>query len=175
MTRQIFTFLLSLTALPLLTQCSSITPEEEQAAIQQKNAQIAVEPAGKFFYGRRYFIPYTRFWGYLREPRQRWSTASLVVMDEASVKVPDRLRETRTDHKEKGKDHGYDANFEYRIFGHYTGQRAYEPNTDLVLPVFRITGYEVLNENPGWIFTPKEKYDETEVSLIPSLIPHGLR
>lgn len=175
MTRQTFFFLCSLAALPLFTQCSSISPEEEHKAVMQRNSEIAAEPAGKFFYGRRYFIPFTRFWGYLRSPRERWSTAQLVVMDESSMKVPDRLRETRSETKEKGKDHGYDSNYEYRIYGHYTGKRAYEPNTDLILPVFRITGYEMLNEKPGWLFTPKEEYREDEVSLYPGLVPAGQR
>ena len=175
MTRQNFLFLLSLAAWPLLTQCSSISPEEERAAIVQRNQTIASEPTGKFFYGRRYFIPFTRFWGYVRSPRERWSTAQLVMMDESSVKTPDRLRETRTVEKKKGVDHGYDANFEYKIFGYYTGKRAYEPNTNLSLPVFHITGYELINENPGWLFTPKEEYREEEISLYPGMIPPGLQ
>lgn len=54
-------------------------------------------------------------------------------------------------------------------------KKAYEPNTNQVLPVFRLTKYELINPNPGWLFTPREKYREDEVSYYPDLIPPSLR
>ncbi len=175
MNRKNFLPLLALCLAPLLTQCGSISHEEEVSAIRERNQAIASEPRGKFFYGRRYHIPFVRFWGYLREPGQPWSQAKLVVMDESVKKTPDRLRETRSADKKEGVDHGFDANYDYRLYGYYTGKRAYEPNTDMVLPVFRLTGYEVLNREPGWLFTPKEKYRQDEISLYPALIPSEAR
>ena len=38
--------------------------------VSDRKAQIAAEPRGDFYYGRRYFVEKTRFWGYLREPGQ---------------------------------------------------------------------------------------------------------
>lgn len=176
MNKSLLSLLLSLLCVSVLTQCSStISEDEEYAAITARNNAIAQEPAGNFFYGRRYFIPFTRFWGYVREPRERWSKAKLVIIDESQCKTPDRLPETRSKNKVAGADHGYDANYEYKLYGHFTGGKAYEPNTDQVLPVFKLTRYELLSKQPSWLFTPREKYSTDEVSYYPDLIPHSLR
>ena len=56
-------------------------------------AEIASEPTGNFYYGRRYFVKKTRFWGYLRKPRQSADTAKLVIFNESKKRNPDRLPE----------------------------------------------------------------------------------
>ena len=137
--------------------CESSSPEMEA-----RNALIAAEPMGNYYIGRRYHVPYTRFWGYLRKPRQSWDDARLVVMDESSFKTPDRLKEGHA-----GMSHGYDNNFEYRVYGSYLRDVAYDPNSDLVLPVFQPTGMEVLNRDPGFLFKPNERYSTKYVSLVP--------
>ncbi len=134
----------------------------ESPGMAARNAQIAAEPTGNYYIGRRYFVPYTRFWGYIRKPRQSWDDARLVVMDESSYKTPDRLKEGQSD-----ASHGYDNNVEYRVFGSYSKDVAYDPNSDLVLPVFRPTGMEVINRNPGFLFKPSERYSDKYVSLVP--------
>ena len=50
--------------------------------VEERDARIATEPTGDFYYGRRYFVEKTRFWGYLRQPRQPWNRAKLVIMRE---------------------------------------------------------------------------------------------
>lgn len=137
--------------------CESTSPE-----MAARNAQIAAEPSGNYYIGRRYYVPATRFWGYVRKPRQSWESARLVVMDESSFKTPDRLHEGNT-----GTSHGYDNNIEYRIYGSYLGETAYDPNSNLVLPVFRPTGMEIINTDPGFIFKPNERYSTKYVSLVP--------
>lgn len=131
--------------------------------VEQRNAAIAAEPGGDFFYGRRYFVEKTRFWGYLRQPRQPWSAAKLVMMNEARKRVPDRLPE---DGPEGGR-YGYDANHEYRIYGHYTGRDAYDPNSDQILPEFMLTGYQLLDRQPGWLFSPEDRYSRHRITLLP--------
>ena len=69
---------------------------------------------------------------------------------------PDRLPEMPTDN---GPAHGFDHNREYKITGHFTGRKIYDPNSDLFLPEFMLTGYEVRSESPGWLFHPKERFD----------------
>ena len=174
MTRTTLYLLLSALITPLLTHCGSISQEEEMQALMARNQEIAQEPTGDFYYGRRYYVPHTRFWGYLREPRQRWSQAKLVVIDESVCKSPDRLPETQAKKKAPGQ-HGHDANFSYKFYGKYTGQKAYEPNTDQVLPVFRLTRYELLDQDPGWLFSPKEKYSIEALTIRPEDIPMGAR
>jgi hypothetical protein len=130
---------------------------------EERAAQIANEPTGAFFYGRRYFVQKTRFWGYLRAPRQPWSSAKLVIFRENRMRNPDRLPEGAP----PGQGYGFDQNFEYRIRGFYSGETFYEPNSNQFLPVFTLTGYEVLNRNPGWLFRPDDHYDPTRVTLVP--------
>ncbi len=150
----------------LLCQCG-ITLEEDCRAIAAREAEIAAEPRGDYFIGRRYYIPITRFWGYLREPGQSWREAKLVMMDESRVHTPDRGMEPPA----KDAIYGTDQNVEYIIRGQYTGTKAYDPSTNQVLPVFRAVSYEVRNREPGFLFKPSEKYSTKEVSIRPSIMP----
>jgi hypothetical protein len=129
----------------------------------ERNASIASEATGDFFYGRRYYVQKTRFWGYLRKPRQSTSNAKLVIFREDRKHNPDRLPETGP----PGARYGFDNNFEYKIRGNYTGETGYDPNSNQFLPVFRLTGYEVANRNPGWLFSPSDHYDPLRVTLTP--------
>jgi len=127
-----------------------------QQQIDARRAVIMSEQPGDYFIGRRYYIEHTQFWGYIRRPGQSWDESKLVLINESQKFAPDRLPEMPTG---DGLAHGYDHNREYKMFGHFTGRKVYDPNSDLFLPEFLLTGYEVRNESPGWLFTPKEKYD----------------
>jgi hypothetical protein len=130
---------------------------------EEREARIACEPTGNFYYGRRYFVEKTRFWGYLREPRQSASKATLVMMREDRKLVPDRLPEDGP----PGQRYGFDNNYEYRIYGHYTGRNAYDPNSNQFLPEFMLTGYELLDAKPGWLFRPEDRYDSRRITMLP--------
>ncbi len=130
------------------------TEEERQLA-------IASEPTGNFYYGRRYYVEKTRFWGYLREPRQSTDKAKLVIFKENRIKNPDRLSEDGP----PGERYGFDNNYEYRIYGNYTGENAYDPNSNQVLPVFALSNYELVNRQPGWLFSPKDHYHPQRFTL----------
>ena len=129
----------------------------------ERNAAIASEATGDFYYGRRYNVKKTRFWGYLRQPRQSHSRAKLVIFDESNKRSPDRLPESGS----TGALFAFDNNYEYKIRGNYTGQEGYDPNSNQFLPIFRLTGYELVNRNPGWLFSPSDHYDPNSVTLTP--------
>ena len=122
--------------------------------VQARNGAILAEPRGDWFIGRRYFTNKCRYWGYVRKPGELWTSARLVVMDESSTRTPDRLPEQPS----TGNALGYDHNTEYRIWGHYSGRNAYDPNSDRELPVFVATRYEAVSANPGFLFSPRERY-----------------
>lgn len=157
----------------LLCQCASNSntlsggtggaPNMGGPSAQERAAAISSEPTGNFFYGRRYFVQKTRFWGYLREPRQPASKAKLVIFEESAKRAPDRKPETGP----PGNRFGFDHNYQYRIYGNYTGREAYEPNSNQFLPVFRLTNYQLLDKNPGWLFSPRDHYDSYRVTLTP--------
>jgi hypothetical protein len=130
---------------------------------EERDAKIACEPSGDFYYGRRYFVEKTRFWGYLRKPRQPWSRAQLVIFNESKQTAPDRLPEDGP----VGQRYAFDNNYEYRIRGHFSGRENYEPNSNKFLPEFMFTGGEVVDRNPGWLFRPDDHYERLRITLCP--------
>lgn len=149
----------------LLCQCNTL--KSDCQALAEREAQIAQEPQGDYFVGRRYYIPYTRLWGYLREPGKSWRTAQLVMMDESTIHTPDRGPEPPL----KNAVYGTDQNVEYIVRGRYTGEKAYDPSTNQILPLFRATSYEVRNKKPGFLFIPSEEYSDEFVTLRPAIMP----
>ena len=148
----------------LLCQCGSMgSGNLGGPSWEERQAAIASEPTGSFYYGRRYFVEKTRFWGYLREPRQPWSKAKLVMMREDRKRVPDRLPEDGP----PGQRYAHDNNYEYRIHGHYTGRSIYDPNSNQILPEFMLTGYQLLHSRPGWLFRPDDRYDSRRITMTP--------
>ena len=108
---------------------------------------IAAEPPGDYYIGRRYYKPDFKFWGYLRRPGQPWSTAQLVMLNEKQKLAPDRERLA----------FGSDNNYEYKVYGYFTGDKVYEPASNGIYPEFVLTGYALLSSNPSPIF--KSQYD----------------
>ncbi len=124
-------------------------------------AKIAAEPRGNFYYGRRYYVNKTRFWGYLRKPGQPWQSSKLSILNESSKLAPDRKPENGP----SGAHYGFDQNYEYRMNGSYTGRKVYDPNSNSFLPEFRLTGYTLLDKKPGWIFSQQDYYDPKSITL----------
>ena len=131
--------------------------------VEERAARIATEPTGDFFYGRRYYVEKTRFWGYLRKPREPWHRSKLVIFREDQKTNPDRLPEAGP----PGQNYGFDNNYEYRIWGYFTGKDYYEPNSNQFLPVFMLTRYEVVDRNPGWLFSPSDRYNRFQITVYP--------
>lgn len=122
-------------------------------AVKARNAKIATEQRGNYYIGRRWWVNGTRFWGYIRKPGEPWINSKLVIMDETVKHQPDRVPEEGA-----VQNHGFDHNYEYRIYGSLTGRTAYDPNSDFILPVFKLTGYELISSSPGFVFYPGESY-----------------
>ncbi len=162
MTRKIF-----FAALGCLLMCQCNTMKSDCEALRIREAEIAKETPGDYYVGRRYWIPYTRFWGYLRKPGQSWRESKLVMMDERNCLTPDRGIEPPTE----GAVFGTDNNVEYIVKGTYTGANAYDSGTNQVLPIFRPTSFKVRNNKPGYLFVPSEDYDPNYVTLRPVIMP----
>src|ERR1051326_4091458 len=113
-----------------------------QQARTQMASKIASEPLGDYYIGRRYYKPDFKFWGYVRRPGQPWSTAQLVMLNEKEKLAPDRER----------LEFGSDNNYEYKLYGHFSGQTVYEPASNGFYPEFILKGYELISSNPPPIF-----------------------
>ena len=122
-------------------------PEGIQQARMAMAQNIAAEPAGDYFIGRRYYKPDFKFWGYVRRPGQPWTTAQLVMLNEKQKLAPDRERLA----------FGSDNNYEYKLYGNFSGDTVYEPASNGIYPEFILKGYELIATNPPPIF--KSQYD----------------
>lgn len=156
MTRRVFFLFLALLPAFLPSCASTGEPMDSSPEVQARNAAIRAEPRGDYYIGRRYFVAKTRFWGYLRRPGQLWEEAPLVLMDENRVLTPDRLPENTS----AALSHGFDHNSEYKIQGQFLpGRKDYDPNADMELPVFQPSRFELTNPRPGFLFSPRDRYD----------------
>jgi hypothetical protein len=139
------TFLIALLAVVLLSACQSTgggVSMSNSAARKMLVDAIALEPKGAYFVGRRYYKVDYKFWGFVRKSGEPWSTAKLVMMNENSKLAPDR----------QGGKIGSDNNYEYKLFGNFTGDTVYEPASNSFYPEFVLKGAELLNNVPGPIY-----------------------
>jgi hypothetical protein len=140
----------------LITGCETTGLSPQQAmAVEARHRQIALEPRGDYYIGRRFYIDHTHLWGYLRSPGQDWETSRLVIMNERYQKIPYRLPEQPSD---GGYAYGDDHNNEYRIWGRYTGRRVFDPNSNMILPEFELRRWEIQRE-PRLALQPNERFN----------------
>lgn len=118
------------------------TPSGIQQAKVEMARKIAAEPPGDYYIGRRYFKPVFKFWGYVRRPGQPWSSAQMVMLNEKQKLAPDRER----------LSFGSDNNYEYKLYGNFSGDKVYEPASNTVYPEFVLKNYELISTNPPPIF-----------------------
>jgi len=132
------TFLL---AALFLTSCET-APSGIQNAKVAMAQRIASEPPGDYFIGRRYYKPDFKFWGYVRRPGQPWSTAQMVMLNEEKKLAPDRQQ----------MNFGSDNNYEYKLYGNFSGETVYEPASNGFYPEFVLKNYELISSSPEPIF-----------------------
>jgi hypothetical protein len=125
----------------LLAGCET-TQDESTRSRTVLNQTIAAEAPGNYFVGRRFYRRNYFFWGYIRRPREPWSTAKLVMLNEQKTLAPDRRANTI----------GSDNNYEYRLQGYFSGQTVYEPASNSFYPEFVLTSYRIISERPAGIF-----------------------
>ena len=117
-------------------------PQGIQQARVDLAARIGSEPPGDYWVGRRYYKPVYKFWGYVRRPGQPWSTSQLVMLNEKQKLAPDRAQNAI----------GSDNNHEYKLYGHFSGDKVYEPASNSILPEFVLHNYELISTSPPPIF-----------------------
>jgi hypothetical protein len=128
--------------------CETVPQGIQQAKIEMAQ-RIAVEPSGDYYIGRRYYKTDFKFWGYVRRPGQPWSSAQLVMLNEKQKLAPDR----------ENLSFGSDNNYEYKLYGYFSGDNVYEPASNGVYPEFVLKRYELISTNPTPIF--KSQYRGT--------------
>jgi hypothetical protein len=110
----------------------------------EASERAKTEPPGEYFVGRRLVGKRYYFWGYVKKPGENWEQAKLVMLNEKSQLAPDRARGAI----------GSDNNFEYRLYGYFSGDRVYEPASGRFFPEFVLKKAELIDSNPPTIFPP---------------------
>lgn len=128
-------------SLVLLAGCETV-PAGIQAAKVAMAQKYAAETPGDYFIGRRYYKLDFKFWGYVRRPGQPWSESQLIMLNEKQKLAPDRER----------LNFGSDNNYEYKLYGYFSGDKVYEPASNGVYPEFILKNYELVSTNPSPIF-----------------------
>ena len=144
----------SLGILTSLCSCQNASPLG-----QARNARFAQEPSGDHYIGRRYWVRGSRIWGWVRKPRQPWDRAKLMVTNERYKRNPDRLPERVDGQPTNGDDH----NFEYHLWGNFSGDEIYDPTTNLILPEFVLRNWKLTSRAPGFLFYPSERMSNTRL------------
>src|SRR5256886_3069914 len=138
----------------LLGSCETLPQGIQQARIEMTQ-RIATEPPGDYYIGRRYYKPDFKFWGYVRSPGQPWSTAEMVMLNEKQKLAPDRER----------LEFGSDNNYEYKLYGSFSGDKVYEPASNGIYPEFVLKGYELISMNPPPIFRSQFRSNASAADL----------
>jgi hypothetical protein len=146
--------LVAAAAVFVLSGCQTTQDEfsRSQAALNQT---IAYEPSGNYFVGRRFYRKNYFFWGYIRQPRQPWSSGRLVMLNEQKMLAPDR----------QANKAGSDNNYEYRLQGYFSGQTVYEPASNSFYPEFVLTGYKLISDHPPQIFRDPKALDSDRLYI----------
>lgn len=140
--RYLLSLLLALAPLFLSGCQSSGAAQGIQQARLSAASSIQSEAPGDYFIGRRYFKRNFKFWGYVRQPGQPWSTSKLVMLNEKQKLAPDRAQNS----------FGSDNDFEYKLYGDFSGETVYEPASNGFYPEFILRNYEVVSTAPAPIF-----------------------
>jgi hypothetical protein len=141
----------------LLSGCATGVSQGIQQARLETAARISNETPGNYFIGRRYFKRNYKFWGYVRRPGQPWSTSQLVMLNEKQKLAPDRAQ----------VNFGADNNYEYKLYGDFSGDTVYEPASNGMYPEFVLKNYELLSTNPPPIL--KSQYDGRSQAAVGAL------
>ncbi len=105
-------------------------------------AAIKKEPHGPYYVGRRFYKIDYHMWGWVKEPGQPWKKAQLVMFNEQKQLAPDRMQNYV----------GSDNNYEYHLYGYYSGQKVYEPASDSFYPEFVLKKALLVNASPPLIY-----------------------
>jgi hypothetical protein len=151
--RELLVLIMAAAAL-VFSGCETVQDDfsQSQAALNQT---IANEAPGNYFVGRRFYRRNFFFWGYIRQPRQPWSSAKLVMLNEQKMFAPDR----------QASKPGFDSNFEYRLQGYFSGQTVYEPASNSFYPEFVMTGYKLISDHPPQIFRDPKALDSDRLYI----------
>ena len=104
------------------------------------------DTSGTVYEGHRAVIDRYAGWGWIKRENEPWSRARwAMIEEEPGVRMaPGRFLRRPNE----------DDNNQYRLYGEWASYEGYEPNFDVFVPVFRITGFELIGPGTRPNLTP---------------------
>lgn len=152
--KKTFLLLFLLEALFFFTGCEHVRMQNELDR-RLITAAIAREPHGSYYVGRRFYKVDYHMWGWVKKPGQSWKEAQLVMLNEQQQLAPDRLQNHL----------GCDNNYEYHLYGTFSGEKVYEPASDSFYPEFILKKAVLVNTTPPLIF-PDDRWVDPRIRLL---------
>jgi hypothetical protein len=109
-------------------------PKPEEKKIVAPGLVGAAE--GEMFIGHRFYEEKGGGWGWVKRPNEGWNQAIWVVLKETPGKIVAPFR--------RNSGRSADHNYEYKLWGEFNGESAYDPHRDEVMPAFLLKGYQVI-------------------------------
>jgi len=119
------------------------------------DAAVAQEKPGNYYIGRRYYKVDYHMWGWVKKPGEPWKKAQLVMFNEQRTLAPDRVQ----------KQIGCDNDYEYFLYGFYSGDKVYEPASDAFYPEFVLTKAVLVDKAPPLIY-PDSRWKNPKMRLL---------
>jgi hypothetical protein len=131
----------------LFASCQTTSPTTGGNGLQvspEAADRAKSEQPGDYFIGRRLVGQPFYFWGYVKKPGESWNRAKLVMLNEKIALAPDRERHAI----------GSDNNWEYRLYGYFSGDHVYEATSGRFFPEFVLKKAELIDSTPPALFPP---------------------
>ena len=146
--------LLSIGALFFLGGCETIQVQNRTDR-RTIDASLAQEKPGTYYVGRRFYKVDYHMWGWVKKPGEPWKQAQLVMMNEQRTLAPRRAQ---------GKI-GSDNDYEYFLYGFYSGDKVYEPASDHFYPEFVLTKAVLVDKTPPLIY-PDSRWKDPKIRFL---------
>lgn len=137
-----------------VTGCETIQVQN-RADRRAIDAAIAQEKPGNYYIGRRFYKTDYHMWGWVKKPGEPWKQAQLVMMNEQQKLIPDRAE----------KKLGCDNDYEYFLYGFYSGDKVYEPASDRFYPEFVLTKAVLVDKAPLLIY-PDSRWKDPRIRFL---------
>jgi hypothetical protein len=147
-------FLSAMSLVFLFVGCETIQVQN-RADRRMIDTSIAHEKPGDYYVGRRFYKIDYHMWGWVKKPGERWKQAQLVMLNEQKMLAPDRA-----EHRI-----GSDNDYEYFLYGFYSGDKVYEPASDHWYPEFVLVKAILVDKKPPLLY-PDSRWKDPKIRFL---------
>jgi hypothetical protein len=152
---RLFTFSFFLAGILLLLSACETIHVQNRDDRRMIDASIANEKPENYYVGRRFYKVDYHMWGWVKKPGERWKQAQLVMLNEQKTLAPCRAE----------RQIGSDNDYEYFLYGFYSGDKVYEPASDHFYPEFVLTK-AVLVDKAAPLIYPDSRWKDPNIRFL---------